>query len=108
MFMTARRQVESGVVEDVLCNKCGKSCRNEAFAHDGIEHFDFTVLKYETGSYGSAFDGVNPDEPVHLCDVCCIALLLSLKLQPKFWCNYLPEDPEERGKVTPQEIWGNT
>lgn len=96
MLVKARKRKVVSVVEDILCNKCGNSCRNVAMSDDKRSYFDFTVLKFETGSYASRFDDVQPVPRVHLCDDCCVELLLSLKIQPQF------------GAGTPQEIWGST
>lgn len=101
--MLLKREITDGerkveIVDAVVCNKCGGSCRNELCSCHGTKPvFDFTELVFKTGNYGSQFDGVFPhDEPVHLCDNCCIQLLLQLNEQPR-WCNQ-----------TPRELWGKT
>lgn len=104
MLVKARKRKVVSVVEDVRCNKCGESCRDQELADDGHpDVFNSTRLDVRPGGYGSRFEDIwsdDPVDPIHLCDDCCVALLLSMKLPPTF------NVPGLSRTATPQEIWG--
>lgn len=69
---------EEEVVDDVLCNKCGKSCRSKIW--DNV--FDKLTIK-TTGGYNSYY----PDDMVtvefDLCEYCLKDFVESFKINPR-------------------------
>jgi protein-arginine kinase activator protein McsA len=83
MEILETKLVEKEVVTDVLCNKCGCSCKDYMDANH--EHFNFnSAIIYPDFGYGSSYDMQVWE--VHLCESCYAELESTFKIKPqKTW-----------------------
>lgn len=78
-------------MEDVLCNKCGKSCK--IGIGWGITNINAVNIRH-TFCYGSKFDMTTFD--FDLCEDCFIELAKSLQIEPIIVDYYAPLKEEGR------------
>lgn len=74
MIIAHKETQEVEVVDDVICNRCGKSCRNA----DGF--IEMAPLRVRWG-YGSSKD--TEDHESHLCEQCYDEIVSGFKISPK-------------------------
>lgn len=60
MIKTNNKQIKADIVEDVICDVCGKSCKNST-------NFEYMTLK-KYWAYGSKKDGEFWE--AHICEKC--------------------------------------
>ena len=65
---------EVNVVEGVICNKCGKSCKDETTGL--LEYVELAVA----WGYGSSKDGTSHES--HLCETCYGELIKTFVIPP--------------------------
>lgn len=66
------------VVEDVICNMCGKSCKVEIF--DGVFSIEAVNVRHSFG-YGSKQDMISYE--FDLCEDCFMKCVKNLKIEPE-------------------------
>lgn len=65
-------------VDDIICNKCGKSCKIDiGYGHHNIEAIE---VKHTFG-YGSDLDMTSYE--LHLCEECFVEFTKSCKIEPE-------------------------
>ena len=70
---------EQEVIDDVICNKCGNSCRDE---HD--MNYEGLIEAYVSGGYGSKLgDSVN--YKFSLCETCLSEMFKTFKFEPEIY-----------------------
>jgi hypothetical protein len=78
MEILEKRLVEKRIVTDVLCNKCGESCKyhldNETF------NINSAVITGDFGYGSTKYDLI--DFEVHLCEDCYAELERTFKIKP--------------------------
>ncbi len=72
------RTITEEEVDDILCNKCGRSCKDlSGWGYEGL------LEAYISGGYGSKIgDGVGCE--FSLCETCLLELFEIFKFPPKF------------------------
>lgn len=71
MIIWEKKMVEESEIKDILCNKCGKSCKGE---------YDFENLEANSSwGYGSNRDG--EVWQFHLCEKCSVKLYNTFKVK---------------------------
>lgn len=75
------KQVEKSMVADVLCNKCGGSCKDYVDAEHKHFNLNYADITPHFG-YGSVLYDLE-DWEVHICETCYAAFEATFKLQPE-------------------------
>lgn len=88
MEKTKRKLVEKDVTDDVLCNKCGGSCKDYIDAEHKQWNFNHATMTPEFG-YGSVLYDMTGWEDVHLCEHCYAAFEATFVIKPKHTHNIL-------------------
>lgn len=70
-----KQLIDSDVIEDIICNKCGKSCRNHL-------NFEGLIEAVCSGGYGSIIIGDETSIKFSLCEPCLGELINSFKHSP--------------------------
>jgi hypothetical protein len=70
---------EVTVIDDILCNKCGNSCRGVDPSFDWEGLIEVGII----GGYGSTHLGDGNSYEFSLCESCLIALFQTFKHNPK-------------------------
>lgn len=73
--ITETREVD--IIEDVLCNKCGETCKTKAC--DNLEGLIEVVV---CGGYGSHFIGDMNQFEFSVCEKCLMEFVATFKIQP--------------------------
>lgn len=76
MEIKKTKQITKEVVEDIICNQCERSCKNE-------EH----LQAFLQGGYGSKLGDGN-QYYFHLCEDCVLELFKKFKIEPKYENDY--------------------
>lgn len=81
MEIREKKLVEKEIVADVLCNKCGESCRD--YIDKGHKHFNHNyALITPDFNYGSVLYDMD-DWEVHICETCYAEFEATFKIKPK-------------------------
>lgn len=83
---TEVKEVEEVVVDDIICNKCGKSCRENS-------NYQGLIEKTITGCYGSVL-GDQTSITFSLCEYCLMDLFKTFAIPPEIF-DYLSYDGDE-------------
>lgn len=75
MLVTRKETQEVELIDDVICNKCGKSCRDETTGL--IEAVPLSM----TWGYGSSKDGEGHES--HVCEHCYDEIIAGFKIPPE-------------------------
>lgn len=75
MYVTSTRQVEVEEIEDIICNRCGGSCKVAGMNFEGLIGIDFT------GGYGSHLGDGNRYR-FDVCETCLEEWFKSFKHDP--------------------------
>jgi protein-arginine kinase activator protein McsA len=78
MEILEKKLVEKLTVTDVLCNKCGESCRYEL--DTDMVNFNSAVITADFGYGSTKYD--MEDFEVHLCEDCYADLEKTFKIKP--------------------------
>lgn len=77
MKIVKKQTIENEVVEDILCNRCGKSCKNQAGDFDGLIEAEVCG-----GYYSEKFeDGLRIS--FSICETCLVDIISNFKIAPK-------------------------
>mgnify|MGYP001590916277 CR=1 FL=1 len=84
MIKTQNEMKEVKVVQDVICNKCGKSCLGSVLtiSSSTVEEIDFPIVAQLNADwgYGSKKDGERHKS--HLCESCYDEIVRSFLIEP--------------------------
>ncbi len=86
MLKTRKEMREIEEIEDIICNKCGNSCKNERTGF--IEAVPFVMI----WGYGSGKDGEGHKS--HLCETCYDSIVAEFKIPPEIHEHLLIGDCE--------------
>jgi len=94
-----KREIEEEIVDDILCNKCGKTCSTSPgcpWSYDGL------LEAHISGGYGSKIgDGDECD--FSLCESCLLELFKTFTIKPKWrnveWGDYNEEAETEEPAI---------
>ena len=75
-----KKLVEKEVVSDIICNKCGESCKDYIDTEGKHYNFNHAVITPSFG-YGSLLDSYEFE--VHLCEKCYSEFESTFKIEPK-------------------------
>lgn len=75
------KEVVEDVVEDILCNKCGGSCKDYVDRNHEYYNFNSAIITSDFG-YGSVLYDME-DFKVHLCETCYAAFEATFKIKPE-------------------------
>jgi protein-arginine kinase activator protein McsA len=81
MEIKQTKLVEKEVVEDVLCNKCGESCKDYVDAAHEFFNLNHATITPDFG-YGSRLYDMDSWE-VHICESCYAEFEATFKIKPK-------------------------
>ncbi len=83
MKITHKVMTETDFIDDIICNKCGKSCINEGAASpEGL------IEVQVRGGYGSNALGDGSDFTFSICETCLVQVILTFEVPPDFYdCN---------------------
>lgn len=87
MKLTEDQKINTTVIKDVLCNKCGNSLRPVTNLPGEVADFDpgfygLVGVRYSTGYYSPALPDAFGYE-FDLCEKCLKELMDSFKIEPK-------------------------
>ena len=79
MRITHKVMTETDFIDDILCNKCGRSCINDdAPSPEGLIEVNVR------GGYGSKILGDGDDFTFSICETCLAQLFLEFKIPPSY------------------------
>lgn len=82
MRVTKSNKSNSSIEVDVLCNKCGGSCKDYVDAAHKHYNFNHATMKPEFG-YGSLRYDMTSWDDVHLCENCYAEIESTFALKPE-------------------------
>lgn len=86
MEITELKWVEKKIVKDILCNKCGESCKSYVDSNHELWNFNSAIITPDF-EYGSIYDMA--DWEVHICENCYTEFESTFKIKPKNILNVL-------------------
>ncbi len=79
MKITHKVMTETDFIDDILCNKCGKSCINkDAPSPEGL------IEVQVRGGYGSNILGDGSDFRFSICETCLGQMILAFEIPPSY------------------------
>lgn len=92
---TVEKTIE--ITDDILCNRCGKSCYN-GFAHGGL------IGGKVHGNYGSKDIGDGDIYQFDICEKCFKALAEAFVIPAKVGNSWFPEEDEQDTKAIDEAL----
>ena len=79
MKITHKVTTETDFTDDIICNKCGKSCfGHKSYSPEGL------IEVHVRGGYGSAVIGDGDTLTFSLCERCLVPIILDFKIPPDY------------------------
>jgi len=91
MKITHKVPAEKDFIDDIVCNKCGKSCfNNKSYSPEGL------IEVRVRGGYGSEILGDGDDFTFSICERCLAPIILDFEIKPVYGDTYhMDEDSFE-------------